>query len=112
MSLLGMFRTTGTLQRQVVAKDADGGKTSTWANVSGATAIACDIQPAGSSVVMRFAQRQMNCTHSVYVGGDIAARDTDRFVIGSRVFKILGYEPPAPGYSQWPGTLQVEESYP
>lgn len=107
MSLRSMLRSKGTLERQTAAKDASGGRTQTWATVT--TDIPCDIQPASGNLRFTYAQRHLVVTHQIFVASDIEARETDRFTSDSRSFRVMGWTPPAPGYAQWPGRLDVEE---
>jgi head-tail adaptor len=107
MSLKSMLRSSGTLQRQTSTKDASGGKTQAWATVT--ASVPCDIQPASGNLQFQYAQRHLVVTHQIFVASDIGARETDRFTSGSRTFRVMGWTPPAPGYAQWPGKLDVEE---
>jgi head-tail adaptor len=109
MSLLSMLRSKGTLQRSTSTKDASGGRTLAWSDVSGSTDVRCDIQPASGSTVFKYAQMHIVVTHQILVAGDIGARADDRFTSGTRHFRIIGWAPPAPGYAQWPGKLDCEE---
>lgn len=104
-----MLRTTGTLQRFTYTKGTSGGQVLTPANVSGATDIACDIQPASGRIQEQYRQQHLHVTHSIWLAEDVGARATDRFISGSRVFVIQGVRPPAPGYDSWPAVIDVQE---
>lgn len=111
MSQLDLCRTTCTLQRSTSAKDAAGGRSTTWTNVSGAVDVACDIQPVTSSTKYKFAQLDMDVTYTIYLpnGSDIGAKAGDRITSGGRTFKVQSYEKAAPGYEEWPHQCHVEE---
>lgn len=108
MSLPGMLRSVGVLQRSASTKDASGGAVkASWADVGEETA--CDVQPASGSVRIQYLRLQMVVTHTVYVAGDVEARQGDRWYTGGRYFLVQGYTPPAPGYGSWPGRIDAEE---
>jgi len=110
MSLGSMCdRATGTLQRVTNAKDASGGATQTFANVSGFVNVPCDIQPARGSVRMQYMQQQLNVTHTVFTEREVTAKAGDVWVSGGRIFQFQGREPPPPGYDAWPAQMHVEE---
>lgn len=102
-----MLKTTVTLERQTVTKDLGGAAGRTWATVT--ADIACDIQPANSSIQLNYSQRQLEVSHVIYFANDVGALATDRFVSGSRVFKIVGYSKAAPGRGSWPAKADVLE---
>lgn len=104
-----MLRTTGSLQRFTYTKGTSGGQVLTVVPVADATDIACDIQPASGNIQEHYRQLQLRVTHSIYLASDIGAKATDRFVSGTRTFVLHGARPPAPGYSEWPMILDVEE---
>jgi hypothetical protein len=109
MSLTGMLRSGGVLQRAASTKDSSGGAVKgTWEDVSEET-VACDIQPVGSGIRLQYMKLQMTVTHSIFVASDVGARAGDRWRSGDRYFLVQGYTPPAPGYSQWPGRIDGEE---
>src|SRR5262245_38248999 len=101
MSLVGMLRSGGVLQRST---SSGGAVKTTWADVSDETT-ACDVQPASSDVRLQYLQLKLAVTHSVFVAADVGARAGDRWRIGERYFLVRGYTPPAPGYVQWPGRI-------
>ncbi len=111
MSLESMLRSTCTLQRPTTTKDEAGGRSLTFASVSGQSGVGCDVQPAGSSVIFRFMQQAIVCSHTIFVARDIAARAGDRVAVGDRLFLVIpgGYEPPAANYIQWPCQVHVQE---
>ena len=109
MSLAQMLSTTISLERAIITKDSSGGQVQTYAAVSGQTDVPADIQPAGSSIRLQYAQRNLVVTHTVYVATDIGAIETDRIVSGTRYFVVMGYRKAAPGYDEWPSIADVEE---
>lgn len=109
MSLRSMLRTTGTLERPTTTKDSSGGRSDSFATVSGASGVRCDIQSASASIQREYETRQMHVTHSVYFASDIGAREQDRFTSNSRTFLVMGYRPASIGYSSWPYVMDVEE---
>lgn len=109
MSLLSMCPSSCTLQRGTKGKDAGGGNVITWANVSGAVDVRCDVQPAGSHVAARYMQGGLFVSHSIYLSSDVQAKSTDRFIVGSRIFLLKGYRRPDPGRLSWPAVADVEE---
>lgn len=110
MSLGELLRTTGTLKRKVLVKDASGGATMpSYSAVSGYTDVPCDIQPASGTTRMQYMQLQANVTHSVYSESEIPAKAEDIFVSGGRTFQFRGREMPPPGYDEWPAIMHVEE---
>lgn len=112
MSLAELLRTTGTLKRKTLAKDASGGPlVDPYVAVSGYSDVPCDIQPASGTVRMQYMQRQENVTHSVYSETNIPAKSEDIFVSAGRTFQFRGREPLPPGYEsdQWPAVTHVEE---
>lgn len=109
MSLISMLRSTITLQRHTTTKSAAGQPIKTWTADGSYTDVACDVQPASSSVMLRYMQRQLTVTHSVFLATDIAAKPDDRLAFGSRYFLIRGYRAGGSGYNEWPGVADVEE---
>jgi hypothetical protein len=109
MSQLTMCRSTVTLERQTVAKNAAGGAPKTFASVSGATSIPADIQPASARTMLAWMQQQLRVSHTIYLSQDVQAKKTDRFTSDGRIFLIHGYRRSAPGYGQWPAVADVEE---
>lgn len=110
MSLLSMLRTTGTLRRKTSAtKDASGGMTMTFADVTSQVDVPCDIQPASGLVRMQYMQPQSNVSHTVFTESDVGGKAGDIWVSGGRTFQFRGKEPPAPGYQQWAVKMHVEE---
>ena len=112
MSLASMLRTSGTLKRRTsTVKDSSGGiPPATAAAVSGATSIACDIQPASSNTITKYMQKQLDCSHSIYFNQDVAALEGDVFVSAAGLtYKVLGRRLGAPGYTQWPCILDVAQ---
>ncbi len=106
-----MLRTTGTLQRQTSTK-AGGGPVAAYADVAGAVDVPCDVQPAGADEVLRFLQKGLVVSHTVYLASDIGAVASDLFITADgRTFLVLGggYEPPATGYTQWPAQIHAQE---
>lgn len=111
MSLATMCdRTSGTLKRKVLVKDASGGMTmASYAAVSGYSGFACDIQPAKGSTRLQYMQEQANVTHTIFTESEIPAKPEDIIVIEGRTFQFRGREMPAVGYDQWPAQMHVEE---
>ena len=109
MSLANMMRSTCTLTRPTSpTKDSSGGKVDgTYATV--AADQDCDLQPAKSDVKFKYRQMELEVSHSCFVTTDIGARQMDKVTVGSRTFTVQGYEPPAEGYSQWPGVMHLLE---
>lgn len=107
MSLLGMLRTTCTIQRRDVQKGTAGGQTMAWDAV--VTDEPCDIQSSSGRVFMDYQVRGLRVTHTVYFSRDVGIFATDRIISGTRVFKVQGYTPPSPSYTQWPAKADVEE---
>ncbi len=105
-----MLRSTCTLRRQTSTK-AGGGPSAVYADVSGQTNVACDVQPAGADVVLRFRQLGLVVNHTVYLAADIGAQASDLIVTGGRTYLVIegGYEPGATGYLSWPAQAHVEE---
>lgn len=112
MSLDGLLRTTGTLKRKTLVKDANAAESiSGFTAVSGYSDVPCDIQPARSSVRMQYMQDQLNVTHTVRSETEIPGRPEDIFVAAGRTFQFRGREQPPPGYEgdEWPARMHVEE---
>lgn len=107
MSLLSMCRTTVTLERQEITKDAAGGEIKVWEPV--VEDIPADVQPSSAHTVLAYMQQQIHVSHTIYLTQDVGARKTDRFTSSGRVFLIRGYRPGAPGYNQWPAIADVQE---
>ncbi len=101
-----------TLQRRTTAsKDTSGGPVSTsFANVAGAQDVPADVQSAGSNVRLRFMQKALVVSHTVYLSRDIGARAGDRIVYGTRTLMIVegGYE--TGDMAGWPATAHVQEA--
>jgi hypothetical protein len=105
-----MCRSKITLKRAPTSQDSSGGEVKgTFAAVSGASDVRCDIQPARSSTVYKYAQLNLQVSHTVYLTKHIAALAGDILVSGTRTFLVQGYQRAAPGYSQWPGVADVLE---
>ena len=109
MSLAALLKSTITLQRSTMTKDASGGASRSWANVAAGTNVKADIQPASSSVQFRYQQRSLFVSHTIFLATDIGALETDRITFGSRIFKIVGYRKGDPGRASWPAVADVEE---
>lgn len=107
MSQLSLCRTVATLQRETVLYDASGGQTKVWADLT--ADVPCDIQPASSQRVTVYAAKKIEVSHTIYLSQDVSAKATDRFVSGTRIFRIKGYKPSAPGYEEWPSEADVME---
>ncbi len=106
-----MMRTTCTLRRQTSTK-AGGGPVAAYADVSGQQNVACDVQPAGADEVLRFLQKGLVVSHTVYLAQDIGARASDVIATADgRTFLVLGggYEQGATGYLQWPAQVHAQE---
>ena len=104
-----MCRSSATLQRQAVTKDASGGMVHSYANVSGSVDLPCDIQPASGRVRDQYMQRNLAVTHTMYFPDDVTVLPGDRLTASGRTFLFQGKRPPAMGYDQWATTLDVEE---
>lgn len=104
-----MMHTVCTISRpQSPTKDSSGGK----ADGSYTDLIVdepCDLQPVRSDVEMKYRQMHLDVTHSCYVTRDVSARQTDKVSCDSRTFIVVGYEPPAVGYTKWPGVMHLKE---
>lgn len=111
MSLATMLRTTCTQKRPTTIKDESGGASKTFASVTGAVDVPCDIQPASGSVRMQYMQQQAQAVHTIYFSQEVTPRAGDIFVSGSRTFQFLGRRPAAPGYQVWPTIVDVEEQF-
>ncbi len=112
MSLGELLRTSGTLTRKVLVKDASGGMTMpSYTAVAGYSAVPCDIQPASGTTRMQYMQKQVNVTHTIYSETEIPAKAEDVIVAAGRTFQFRGREPLPPGYEfdQWPAVIHVEE---
>lgn len=113
MSLGDLLRTTVTLKRKVLVKDASGGETMpSYAAVSGYSGVACDIQPASDSVRSQYMQVQANLMHTILSETQIPAKAEDILVSnGGRTFQFRGRKPLPEGYEldQWPAEIHVEE---
>ncbi len=129
MSLGTMCRTSGTLKRRNLSKDASGGMlmvpttvgpvtTPGYVVVAGYENIPCDIQPATGSTRLQYMQEQMNVTHTVYTEEEIPAKAGDLWMTGigsdgdetdARRFQVQGREMPPPGYEEWPAQMHVLE---
>lgn len=112
MSLDGLCRTTGTLKRKTLVKDANAAMTiSSFTAVSGYSNVPCDVQPARGSVRMQYMQESSNVTHTVYSETEIPGRPEDVFIVAGRTFQFRGREQPPPGYEgdEWPAQMHVEE---
>lgn len=108
MSLAALMTGTCTLKR-CPATPPDALGTFTKANPVVVVAdVACDIQPASSSTIWKYAQMQLVVSYSIYFVDDIAAREGDILVSGSRTFKVQGYRPPG-DRAQWPAVADVVE---
>jgi len=110
MSLQSMLRTKVTLQRSAPSKRPGGTQDKNFADVSGMVDVRCDIQPASSSIVARYAGQQdrLSVSHSIFLARDISAKAGDRLVSGSRTFLIQGYGEPT-NYKLWPRVAHVQE---
>lgn len=105
MSLNSMLRSTVTLQRKTTTKDASGGPVDTFANVAGAIAVPCDVQPASANTRQRFARMQQEVDFSIYLSQDIGATSTDRLVDDAGNLYLVvegGYTAGGRGYLLWP----------
>lgn len=105
--LSGMLRSTGTLERKSITKDSSGGEVATYSTVT--ADIPCDIQSTSATIQFHYQQRHLHVSHRIYFASDVAARETDRFVVGSRVFKVMGYTPPGTNYTDWPAVIDCQE---
>ncbi len=119
MSLLSLNHSLCSLYRPAVTKDSSGAQVQTFELVAAYQDMQCDVQPASSRVQFRFMQQQLVVSHSIFFTQDIGARAGDQLVIDDgispkRIFLIqpAGYEPPAPGYANWPAVAHVEEQRP
>ncbi len=110
MSLQSMLRTSVTLQRNTPTK-VNGVQVKNWADVSGASSVKCDIQPASAKVQALYSgqQERLLVTHTIYLKKDIQAKAGDRLVSGTRYFLLHGYRRTPPGYKAWPAVADVEE---
>jgi hypothetical protein len=106
MSLDSLMESAGTLYRKSTVKSAGGGQTPTWTAVGSETA--CDLQPNSASIRVQYGQRHLETTFVAFFASDIGARETDRFLVGSRKFVVLGWQPPQ-GRDEWPGVLDLKE---
>lgn len=109
MSLASLMTTTGNLERRTVTKGEMGGEEPTW-SVQLSTE-RCDVQPAGADTLLKYARNNIVVTHRIFFTRDISARVTDRFVVGTRYFKVVGYSPPGTGRFQWPAVIDAEEEF-
>ena len=110
MSLLSMLRTTATQQRATKTKDASGGQVMTFADIAGSTDVPCDIQPASGNVQVRYMQQNKVVTHTMYFSERLTVLAGDRFATSDgRYLHFQGMKPAAPGYTQWPTVVDVEE---
>lgn len=81
-SPLTMMESTGVLQRGATGRDAQGGMTQDWTDIS--LSVPCSIQPANAEqVILLFKQRNSNITTIVYLAQDIGAQVNDRFIYSS-----------------------------
>lgn len=108
-----MCRSEAQLQRSTAAKDTSGGVTLTWADDGGP--FGCDIQPASAKTIERYAQDQMEVSHTVFHFDNLGALTQDRIAFTDpdddsvRYFKVQGARKKAPGYDQWPYMIDVIE---
>lgn len=111
MSILTLSRTSATLKRKVLVKDASGGMTMpSYSAVTGYSNVPCDIQPASDQVRSQYMQTQANVTHVVLSETEIPAKAEDILVAAGRTFQFRGRKPQPPGYEgQWPAEIHVEE---
>lgn len=113
MSQESMCRSEAQLQRSTATKDTSGGITLAWANQGDVAG--CDIQPASATTVERYAQDQIEVSHTMYLFADCGAQNDDRFLFtdpdddSQRIFKVRGVRKKAPGYAQWPYLIDVIE---
>ena len=107
MSLATMLRSTCTIKRDAPTKGPSGGKVQNLTTIHADQA--CDIQPARSSVIFEYRQRQVRCTHSVFFAEDMSAKENDVVFIGTRQFNVVGYRQGGEGYGEWPSIIDVEE---
>lgn len=105
-----MLRTSATLQRAPQGKDNSGGMVKNFADVTGYVDVPCDIQPASGNVRLQYMQQNKIVSHTMYFGQAITVLAGDRFATSDgRYFHFRGQKPAAPGYTQWPGIVDVEE---
>ncbi len=113
MSQESMCRSEAQLQRATETKDTSGGIVSAWANTG--DVFGCDIQPASSHTVERYAQDAITVSHTVFLFSDIGALSRDRIIFTDpdtdavSYFKVEGVRKKAPGYGQWPYMIDVVE---
>jgi len=97
---------SATLQKPTVSQDTSGGPVRE-PFVDVLTGIACDLQPAGSTTVLAYAQRQIRVTHQVYLTRDVAAKTGWRFLFAGKKYVVKGYQNEAGRSRLW--VADVEE---
>lgn len=113
MSVLSLSRTSATLKRKVLVKDASGGMTmASYTTVSGYANVPCDIQPMNDNTRLQYMETQANLMHVILSESEIPAKAEDILVSnGGRTYQFRGRKPIPEGYEsdQWPAEIHVEE---
>ncbi len=98
MSVASLCNLEATLQRPTITEGRSGGQGPTiFTTVPNSVDAPCSIQPASASTQMRYMQRQMVVTHTMYFDWDWKVFLGDRWVMqdfstgGQRAFIVRGW---------------------
>lgn len=86
MSLASMLMSSGTLKRPTISRDANQGvKQDPFRQI--ALNVSCDVQPASTSIVMLYAQRNVEVSTTIFFADNIPAEVNDIFVVTDDALK-------------------------
>lgn len=90
-SIKALLDKTGNHQRNNPTADSQGGDVAAWSTINAGVKMA--IWPAESNVANDYLRRDIVVNFSICTDVDLAARPSDRIVVGSDYYIVMGLEP-------------------
>lgn len=78
-----------SVQRPTPTKGTSGGEIDSYTTVY--SELACCVQPVSTSWLVRYAQRGIDVTHTIFTNQGPTIRNGDRVVYGTRTFLVQGF---------------------